>query len=268
MIRKLNEYDRGALMELTGQNPALNLYIIGDVENFGFEQDFMEVWGEFDAEGMLKAVLLRYYRSYLPYASGSFDVEGFSELIRKHEDAEMISGSTEVVQHFKGRVAFREEKEMLFAELQDMNDQIQEALTSESVIQKATIHDVEAICSLTDQITEFSGSMDDSRKGLHKTLESGTGRTYFVEQDGKVIVTASTTAENSRSAMIVAVATHPDYRGQRLATGVVARLCADILAEGKSLCLFYNNPKAALIYKRLGFRDIGKWSMAYLHKGD
>lgn len=27
------------------------------------------------------------------------------------------------------------------------------------------------------------------------------------------------------------------------------------------LCLFYDNPAAGRIYKRIGFRDIGKWCM-------
>lgn len=85
-----------------------------------------------------------------------------------------------------------------------------------------------------------------------------------MEMDGKVIVTASTTAENSMSAMVVAVATHPDYRGKGLAKHVVARLCGDLLAEGRSLCLFYDNPNAGLIYKKLGFKDVGFWSMYYL----
>lgn len=89
MIRKLTEADRKPLMELICKEPALNLFIIGDVENFGFEQDFMELWGEVDStNGQIKAVLLRFYRSYLPYAEGPFDVEGFPNYcgrIRKYK---------------------------------------------------------------------------------------------------------------------------------------------------------------------------------------
>lgn len=267
MIRKLNEADREDLMELVGKNPAINLYIIGDVENFGFEQDFMELWGESDSvDGPLKAVILRFYGSYLPYSEGPFDAEGFAELLRRNKNAEMISGSLEVVRTLSKWLNIRQEKEMLFAELTEMNEEIRTAASAPVPIQKATTQDVDAICTLTDVITEFTSSPEDARKTLHKTLESGTGRTYFVEQNGEVIATASTAAENSRSAMIVAVATHPEYRGQKLASQVVAQLCADILAEGKSLCLFYNNPQAGLIYKKLGFRDIDKWSMTYLHK--
>lgn len=309
MIRKLTEADREPLMALICKEPALNLFIIGDVENFGFEQDFMDLWGEFDtAERQIKAVLLRFYRSYLPYAEGPFDVEGFSEIMRKDKDISMISGRSDVVQAFTEVLQFREEKHMLFAEMKELKLEISEMeqeirdtkqdigdtltlkmksieqnideslsakmkglehnsssyLVAPDIIKKATVDDVEAICALTDIIEEFQFSPEGSRTNLRKKLESGTGRTYFIEREGQVIATASTSAENSMSAMIIAVATHPSFRGHGLASRVVAKMCADLLNEGKSLCLFYDNPQAGIIYKRLGFYDIGSWSMAFV----
>lgn len=45
----------------------------------------------------------------------------------------------------------------------------------------------------------------------------------------------------------------------------MTKLCHELLAEGKMLCLFYDNPEAGSIYKRLGFEDIGKWMMHVFH---
>lgn len=265
MIRKLTEADREPLMALICKEPAINLFIIGDVENFGFEQDFMDLWGEFDtAERQIKAVLLRFYRSYLAYTEGPFDVEGFSEIMRKDKDISMISGRSDVVQAFTEVLQFREEKHMLFAEMKGIEHNISSSLVVSDIVKKATVDDVEAICTLTDIIEEFQFSPEGSRTNLCKTLESGTGRTYFIEREGQVIATASTSAENSISAMIIGVATHPSFRGHGLASRVVAKICADLLNEGKSLCLFYDNPQAGIIYKRLGFYDIGSWSMAFV----
>ncbi|OMF31040.1 hypothetical protein [Paenibacillus sp. FSL H8-0259] len=101
MIRKLNEADRIPLMALLHKDPALNLFIIGDVENFGFERDFMELWGRWmNRPGRIKAVMLRFYGSFLPYAEGSFDVERFAELVRKSGKTEMLSGSSHVLREF------------------------------------------------------------------------------------------------------------------------------------------------------------------------
>jgi predicted GNAT family acetyltransferase len=268
MIRKLTQDDQEQLMVLLRKEPALNLFILGDIENFGFEQDFMELWGEIDStDGKITAVLLRYYRNYLPYAAGPFDVEGFAKILRKDNNIQMISGVSHVVKAFDSAIKSKHEKQLFFAELKETNEEIQKPLSTPSTqvkIKKATVADVEAICSLTDNIEEFESSRDGSRTSLRKTLESGTGRTYYVESEGEVITTASTSAENSLSAMIIGVATHHEYRGQGLATSVVAQLCADLLQEEKSLCLFYDNPQAGVIYKRLGFQDIGSWTMLYM----
>ncbi|MEK3965101.1 GNAT family N-acetyltransferase [Paenibacillus sp. FSL H7-0323] len=262
MIRKLTKDDQELLMALLRKEPALNLFIIGDVENFEFEQDFMDLWGEIDpADGRIKAVLLRFYRSYLPYADGPFDVEGFAEIIRKDNDIHMISGASEVVKAFDGEINFKQVKQLFFAELKEMNNKISESFSSAEPIKKATVQDVEAICALTDTIEEFESSRNGARTSLRKTLESNTGRTYYIEREDKVIVTASTSAENSMSAMIVGVATHQAFREQGLASRVMAQLCADLLYEGKSLCLFYDNPHAGVIYKLLGFQDIGSWTI-------
>ncbi|WP_187355440.1 GNAT family N-acetyltransferase [Paenibacillus tengchongensis] len=266
MIRKLAEADREAVLSFLGAEAALNLFLIGDVENYGFSQEFMEVWGETEGEdGPLKAVLLRYYSSYLPYARGPFNVEGFAALIGANTKAEMISGSAQVAEAFRGQFNFRLQKQMHFSELAAMTEEVGQACRNTQItVKKAGIDDVEAICALTDIIEEFAGSGGGMRTGLRQSLQSGTGRTYYAERDGKVIACASTSAENSLSAMIVGVATHPDYRKQGLARSLVAQLCSDLLAEGKSLCLFYDNPKAAELYEHLGFRRIGSWRMMYL----
>ncbi|QWU13693.1 hypothetical protein SAMN04487895_103381 [Paenibacillus sophorae] len=264
MIRKLNEQDRAELLAFLGKDPALNLFLIADVENFGFDQDFQEVWGEFEPEnGLLKAVLLRYEHNYLPYAAGPFNVQGFADIMKQDERMEMLSGSTSIAGLFSQYISIRKEKSLHFAELKELEGEKSLPASAEISAQRATLQNVESICSLMDGIEEFEVSPESSRSSMRRTLETGTGRTYFVERDGRTAAAASTTAENSMSAMVVSVATHPDYRGQGLASLVVTKLCSDLVSEGKSLCLFYDNPDAASIYKRIGFRDIGDWSMLY-----
>lgn len=163
-----------------------------------------------EPDGRIKAVMLRFYGSFLPYEEGPFDVEGFAELVRKSGKAEILSGSSQVLRQFSQVLECKSDK------------QIRAAAAAPGDFQIAKLHDVEAICPLTDRIEEFSGSSADSRQTLHKALESKTGRTYFAEKECQIVVAASTAAENSMSAMIIAVATHPEYRGQGLATQVVA----------------------------------------------
>jgi len=261
MIRKLTELDRHALLALAGEEPSYNLFIIGDVENFGFDADFQELWGEFDERGRLKAVLLRYFGSYLPYAAGEFNVAGFAERIREGSGPEMVSGPSHLAERFRSEFAFRREKRMYFAErTAGSAPPLADAAEDVRIVAPG---DIEAVCALLDVIEEFDSNGIARRDSMRLAINSGTGRTYFIERDGLVVATASTSAENSMSAMVVGVATHPDYRGQGLATRVTSKLCADVAAEGRTLCLFYDNPDAGSIYKRIGFRDIGRWSMLY-----
>lgn len=62
-------------------------------------------------------------------------------------------------------------------------------------------------------------------------------------------------------AMVVGVATAKSYRKQGRVSRCLTTLCSDVMAEGKSLCLFYDNPEAGKIYHRLGFKTIDNWVM-------
>ena len=77
-----------------------------------------------------------------------------------------------------------------------------------------------------------------------------------------MVSTVATTAETTKKAMVVAVATHPDHRHHGYASRLMKRLMTVYLHDkGKSLCLFYNNPDAGKIYHQLGFNTIGTWDM-------
>lgn len=95
----------------------------------------------------------------------------------------------------------------------------------------------------------------------HK-IKTKTGRIYYIENDnGEIVSIAQTTAENSKSAMVVGVATLEGYRGLGYMSKCLSTLCKDVTAEGKTLCLFYDNPMAGRIYHRLGFKTIDNWMM-------
>jgi predicted GNAT family acetyltransferase len=60
--------------------------------------------------------------------------------------------------------------------------------------------------------------------------------------------------------MVVGVGTLPSERKKGLAGSLVAKLCEDFLNEGKQfLCLFYDNPEAGSIYRKIGFTELGNY---------
>ena len=48
MFRKLNENDYTKTMDFLGKDPGLNLFQIGDIENYGFDSEIQTVWGSFN----------------------------------------------------------------------------------------------------------------------------------------------------------------------------------------------------------------------------
>jgi uncharacterized protein len=264
MIVKIDQTWHEKVMCYLREEPALNLFIIADIENFGYETDFQEIWADVDSAGDIQGILLRYMGNYLPYAKQQINAKEFAEIINKDTSYEMLSGKKEITEQFRPYVQFDRSKETYFAELKDSSSLNKNS--NRNGIQEATIQDVDSLMELKKQIKEFS-IRQTARQSLEQALTTKTGRTYFIKENSIVVSCASTTAENSLSAMIVGVCSHPEKRNQGLATICMEALCQDVLSEGKALCLFYDNPKAGSIYKRLGFKDIGMWSMNYpVHK--
>ena len=47
MIRQLVEEDRKVTLDFVSQKPAENLFIIGDIEAYGFTNPIQKLWGDF-----------------------------------------------------------------------------------------------------------------------------------------------------------------------------------------------------------------------------
>lgn len=98
MIRRLSEKDHEACMKLLKPKSAENLFILGDIEVYGYDQAFQKVWGDFDERGNLRAVLLKYYQNYIPYApDDDFGHEGLAKVITSEPEFQNLNGLEHVV---------------------------------------------------------------------------------------------------------------------------------------------------------------------------
>lgn len=257
MIKKLNKNDQQRMLELVKKEKELNLFIIGDVENYGFDKDFLEYWGYENEEGMLVAILMRFYEFFIVYADEDFDVEGFKNIMEE-KNYQGLSGSKKIVDKFDKHLNVSKKREMYFAKLESKDKLYKGELLNN--IEKTKVEDVKLIKELFDKIEEFDTVSTLDR--MKKKYIDKTGRGYHIKLNESIAISnAETSAENSMSAMVIGVCTHPEHGKKGYATAVVSKLCDELLREGKTACLFYDNPKAGNIYKRIGFEDIGIWSM-------
>jgi uncharacterized protein len=262
MIKKADSNLQDKLLEFLKREVAFNQFIIGDIELFGFDKEFQEVWVEYSEAEDIKAVLLRYYDFFLLYGDLDFNVEGFANLIRKASKSAFLSGKKELVQKFEESKSLKLKKNReLYLSILDKNS-VKCSKNHYEYVKKANVTDIDRLVLLRDQIEEFNDSSDlKDKKILEENMNSGASRTYYIEKNNEIIASASTTAESSISAMIVGVGTHPAHRGKGLATIVMESLITDLLNEGKVVGLLYDNPIAGNLYMKLGFKNIGKWSV-------
>lgn len=256
MFRKLKEADRKELQTLVSKEPELNLFIIGDLESYGFEESFLDYWGQFE-KGVMTGVVMRYHDGFTVYSLDQIDVVGVMDITRQY-DYKTIAGGKRILDQFNSVATIGRRRDTYFAKLDRDKNLVKNDLCQQ--VERTTVEDLDDLqVLLEDHIVEFDNMEPLDRKKGH--YEEGVRRGYHIKEEGKIIASAETTAENSQSAMIVAVATHPDHRGKGYATAVMSKLCDDLIVEGKSLCLFYDNPDAGLVYKRIGFEDIDIWSV-------
>ncbi|MBO8155482.1 MAG: GNAT family N-acetyltransferase [Bacillaceae bacterium] len=260
-IAKCTPKDEEQVMEFLKRDPSFHLFLIGDIENYGFESSFQEVWKETDHQGNIRSILLRYENNFLPAAYGEFAKEEYARLIDQYEFAVQITGKDDIVKELVSctKKSFPKSRNFYFAKLTE--ETFHPDPIDHLSIKKAVPDDASRFFDLRSQIKEFQHAAS-TPESWKRNIEKGVARLYYLENEaGDMIASAGTTAENTYSAMVISVCTHPSYRGRGYASRLVSKLASDLLKEGKTLCLFYDNPDAGKIYKRLGYRDIGTYLM-------
>lgn len=260
MIRRLTKNDHEVCLKLLKNKPAENLFIIGDIEAFGYEQEFQKLWGEFNDNGELIAVLLKYEENYIPFALETFNAEGFAEIISSDFTFSMLSGLKEITEQIAPylKLPLKRKRQTYYAKCTKLSSNI--TTVDLSNVQKARPEQAEKLVQLLKEIPEFSDSTTTVER-TRRNLQEAVSRSFYIIEDGRMVSTVSTAAENSMSAMVVGVATLKGYQKKGFATKCMVKLCQQLLDEGKELCLFYDNKEAGTIYKRIGFKDIGFWMM-------
>jgi uncharacterized protein len=259
MLLKVNEVLKETLLNYVKQEPAINLFIIGDIEQYGLNQEFQEVYLQYNANHQITSCLLRYYTSVVFYShTKAFQVDEIINILKTLK-FDRLSGKKEcldlLVPHLEQILKI---EDCFFCECPHGNQLVK----PEVHIKQAGLSDLpklyECLKHTDFHITNYIES--NTRK-----LEQKSGRIYYVENnDNEVISTAGTSIETSVSAMIGGVTTLHTHRNQGLASQIVSQLASDLLSEGKTPCLFYFNQAAGSIYHRIGFQDIGLWTLVWM----
>ncbi len=132
-------------------------------------------------------------------------------------------------------------------------------------IRKATPEDIPALLPLLRELfsfeEEFCFDSSTQRRGLELLFASGAATVYAVEQQGRLIASASlhegvSTAMGAKSAWLEDVIVLPPYRGQGIGKELLEAVKADAKKRGIeriSVLTDQGNVRAQRLYTGLGF---------------
>lgn len=261
MLRIAEEKDRAMLLDYLGREPEFNLFIIGDILAYGVRSEEMEVFVE-ARRGAVDAVLMRFRSSFIPCTyDARADLSGLVGRINTRlatPSVWFVSGKKATIDRVEPLLQRKPAvtHDQIFSVCRELNA---DALPAQiDAVTLAVPADADAIIDV--QELAFGNQRDRTR--LAKDMEDGDQVAIIRDAaSGKIVSAAMAVAESDTSAMIVGVATHTAHRGKGYASACVWRLVSDLRARKKSACLFFHNPAAGSIYRRLGFTDIGFWKM-------
>ena len=263
---KLTEADRARIFDYIAPEPEVNLFIFGDIENFGVDGGPVEVFASADGDAW-NCILLKFYDLYILYSQREdYPVEEVAAFLHGKE-VECLSGKTNLVRRLAPFFPDKRATSTYMSRLTRLTAGFLRPLPDGAELKRLPPEFSGDVAKLLSGIEEFADSyrgenaVERGAGRIRDSLEHG-GMQFGVYVGDRLVSTANTTAANSQSAMVVAVATLPGHRGNGYASHAVAKLCAENFAEGKRfLCLFYDNPDAGRIYRRLGFETVGEYAM-------
>ena len=262
MIRPLAAADTPAAVALLVQAPAYNLYMLGNLEALGLGDPISLFWGDFGANGTLRGLANRYMVNWGAYGAADADWPALAGLIDADPEAARLQDNPGGVPSLlpllaRHRAARVSEEELMRLDAADFRPQPAPPTVE---VRRATLEDLPAL------VAHFhdAGSMSRSPLGVERPLRDT--QVWIALEDGRVVASALTNAETRALAMVGGVYTPPAQRGRGLAQAVSSALCAALLAAGKTPVLYWENPAAGAVYRRLGFRALGRWRSVWLEK--
>ena len=252
--------EKEALLSFLRQAPELNLFLIGDIEFYGFEQDFQTVYLSDTAH--YETVILRYLSNLVVFSlTNDYTKADIDAIIERHQITfcnAPLSNATHLHSLIKDRYDYRPTSMARMTSTAHLDADNGKASLS-------TVDDIPDVVDAMNLIDEFSHTRKEPRDKriahVTKKYTDGFATAFIIRENGKVVAHAEATAQSKLAAMVVGVYTVPGARHQGYASQVVSALCRHLLSHQKVPVLFFDNPQAATIYHRLGFVDFATWVM-------
>ena len=268
MLVKATESHREEILNYCLEEEVFNIFIIGDIENFGFSSEIQDIWYEKEDDKIM-GIALRYHTTLIVYSKDLNMDFSLITSIADNMNIENISGKSTVIDklypYLKGNYSRKDTK---FCQHRDIN-----ALKEvEEDIKIAKEENAMEIANIYGKIPEFkslySSDVNIRYKQIYNRISTGEGKHLFIKDSLGIVSHGNTTAENSNSAMIGGVFTREDKKRMGYGSQIVSYLTKDLLNRKKNVCLFYENKIEGQFFSKLGFETIGNWTVLRREKDE
>ena len=89
MIQRLNNSHNRKVIEYLHKEKEVNIFLLSDIERFGYDSYFFSIYGGIDENGEIKGILLKCFEFIIFYAYDEFNVDEFAKFINDSECEEM-----------------------------------------------------------------------------------------------------------------------------------------------------------------------------------
>ncbi len=244
-----------------------NLFFRANIENYGLEGDKVEAFAHInDAEWDF--VLLRYFSIVLIYSQKeNYSIQEAVKLVTSFEKVDTIGGKHSVVEKLKNDFSsFTFRPTSLLRCTKESLAKNNDKTAHDSLIFTELPSDkgddlVDFYFTIAEFEKNYKGQEEGYRQRTKENLQKDSNAYVFTD-NGTIVSSAMAGAQCSIGSMLLGVATSPNYRKQGLATILVTKACSNQFEKGKDfVALFFDNPEAASLYKKIGFEEAGGYTV-------
>lgn len=260
MIFKCDNDDYDLLMDYIGDEYGRCLYVYIDLYKYGFSNPEFQMWKQIE-DGKITCIVSKYYSGMQIFSREcEYNAEEVANLIKENGVTNIFAEQetlNKVKQYFDG---FTEEIGIV-GQLLEIAVEVNEDAYR---IGKEELPEATALVAADEGIGVPYG-YDSLLKQYTERMEENFGRNYLLRSgdDNAIACHAATYAETPKLAVIGGVITSPDFRGKGVSKGVLAKLCKDLLDEGKDVFSFYYIPAAKAMHEGVGFKTKVIWAKLF-----
>jgi predicted GNAT family acetyltransferase len=236
-----------------------------NIEAHGFQGSIVRSWGVFDPSGQeMEGLLVRYGNTAVAVDHDGSCARAFARLIDKESNIAGVRGSVDAVSGIQALLHRYTPSDWEDSYFLVLRRPAPRPPSIGAVARRARPEDRDLLAEL------YSGAGPMFRSRSNVSAKLAETRVFVVEEppDGRharrIASCALLNVEGADAGLIGGVYTLPSVRGKGYAAACTTLLAADLQRDGKVPCLFYENPIAGQVYRRLGFEDASKWAVLYL----